>query len=102
MLTEASPDIGQPRDFRTHAKQPATRNCVPFSAPGTVADLGAIPAGHRRADASLWCGAVLHNIARVGQPLGNDHPGVSGTITAHLRRTAYGALPGSATRRHPY
>src|SRR5208282_120991 len=59
------------RDFRTHTNQPATRNRAPFSAAGTFAGLGAIPASHRRTDAGFCCGAVLHDIGRVRQPLGN-------------------------------
>src|SRR4029077_3994490 len=53
MLERASPRTGeqldQPsheqRNFRTHAKQPATRSNASLPAPGTLSGLDAIPAG---------------------------------------------------------
>src|SRR6266404_3694324 len=44
MLERAPSGTGEPRDFPTHAKQPAGLSRVPLPAPGALPSLGAIPA----------------------------------------------------------
>src|SRR6266404_8075072 len=101
MLERAPSGTGEPRDFRTHAKQPATRSYASLPAPRSFPGLGAIPAGHRWPHAGVRYGAVFHGSARGGQHLGNHHSGVGGIIAGHLRRPDHRALPGAAGRRDP-
>src|SRR5260370_27279910 len=106
MLERASPRTGEQREqqsheqrnFRTHAKQPATRSYAPLPAPGTLSGLDAIPAGRRGPDAGVRYGAVFHGSARGRQHLGNHHSGVGGVIAVHVRRPDDGALPRAAGR----
>src|ERR1700674_3910422 len=78
MLERASPRTGEQRDqqsyeqrnFRTHAKQPATRSHASLPAPGTLSGLDAIPAGRRGPDAGVRYGAIFHGSARGRQHLG--------------------------------
>src|SRR5450755_313341 len=89
---------GEPRDFRTHTKQPAKFSSARLSAAGAVAGLGAISAGHRGPDAGFWYGAFFHSSPRGGKHLGNHYSGVSSTVAGYLRRPDHRPLSCAAGR----